>query len=129
MPRVVKYKGEARSQEPEARSRKTEKNATGTVKRVIDHAFQAWLWLAPHSGANRSNPRYRDRYRYRYRIEVDSNHAVHRSTSGSIADYDSDPDTDADPENVLLRLVASETNDGSPERLSPSGSHGHRPWF
>jgi hypothetical protein len=41
-------------------------------------------------------------------------------------DADSDPDSDPDPEDSWLMLPQS---NGSPERLSLSGSHGQRPWF
>ena len=41
----------------------------------MDHAWKAWLWPAPHSGASRGN--HRGRYRDRYRFGVDLNPEAH----------------------------------------------------
>jgi hypothetical protein len=98
---------------------------------AIDHAYKAWLWPVPHSGANRGNPRGRRRYRdrYRYRFGVDPNPEVHWFIMISNADTDCDPDSDPDSEDFSILLREFNGTHGSPERHSLSGSHGQRPWF
>ena len=47
----------------------------------------------------------------------------------SNADTDCDPDSDADIDDSSRLIAKSRITQGSPERHSPSGSHGQRPWF